>query len=199
MARSLRFSAPGLAYHVTQRGNYRQNIFEDERDKQMYMDCFEDYCLEYGMKVYAWCLMSNHVHFIVEPEKEDSLSKVFQFTNMRYSHYFNKKKGSKGHLWQGRFYSIPLDEEHLYEGIRYVELNPLRAKMVNYVNEYYWSSSWYRLRGEESFKLDDFSDHVLIEKEWKDYLQGDCDEEIIKRIRKHTLSGKAIAKTSTLD
>ena len=57
MARSLRLSEPGLAYHVTQRGNYRQNVFEDEEDKQMYMDCFYDYCLEYGMKVFAWCLM----------------------------------------------------------------------------------------------------------------------------------------------
>jgi len=192
MARSLRLSEPGLAYHVTQRGNYRQNIFEDEEDKQMYMDCFYDYCLEYGMKVFAWCLMSNHVHFIVESEKGNSLSKVFQLTNMRYSHYFNKKKRARGHLWQGRFYSIPLEGDHLYEGIRYVELNPLRAKMVKYVNGYYWSSSWDRLRKENNFKLDDFSHHIRIEESWEDYLQGDCDEEIVSRIRKHTMSGKAI-------
>ena len=75
----------------------------------------------------AWCLMSNHVHFVVEPSTEDGLAKVFNNTNMRYSQYFNRKRGLAGHLFQGRFFSCVLDSDHLYEAMRYVELNPLRA------------------------------------------------------------------------
>lgn len=105
MGRVARFSESGLAYHVTQRGNYRQDVFQDEEDKKVYMDYFQDYCIEFGLKVFAWCLMDNHVHFVVEPLKSDSMANVFKLTHMRYSHYFNKKLGVKGHLWQGRFFS----------------------------------------------------------------------------------------------
>lgn len=91
---------------------------------------------------------------------------------------------------------MPLDGDHLYEAIRYVELNPLRAKLVNRLNEYYWSSSWDRLNNEQNFKLDEFSSHILIEEEWSVYLQGDLNEEIINRIKKHTISGKSLLNYS---
>ena len=172
------------------------HIFQDEEDKRVYMDYFQDYCIEFGLKVFAWCLMDNHVHFIVEPLKSDSMANVFKLTHMRYSHYFNKKLGAKGHLWQGRFFSCPLDGDHLYEAIRYVELNPLRANMVYSLNEYYWSSSWDRLNNKQNFKLDDFSSHILIEEKWSDYLRGDLNEEIINRIKKHTISGKSLLNYS---
>jgi putative transposase len=104
--------------------------------------------------------MSNHFYFIVPPFKEDSLGKVFGITHMRYSHYFNKKKGAKGHLWQGRFYSCPLEADHLSEAIRYVELNPYRAKMVSDVAAFYWSSSRDRLNKVETVRLSCVKEYI---------------------------------------
>ena len=85
--------------------------------------------------------MDNHVYFVVEPQKEDGLALLFKYTHMRYSIYFNKKWGSLGYLFQGIFFSCLLDEAHLYEAIRYVELNPIRANMVADLEDYYWSKA----------------------------------------------------------
>ena len=130
MPRDARVVCAGDPYHVTQRGNYRQDIFDEEEDREKYMEFFMMYREKFNVKLYAWCLMSNHVHFVVEPSTETGLANLFRFAHMRYSQYFNKKKGASGHLFQGRFHSSPLDKEHLYEALRYVELNPLRAGLI---------------------------------------------------------------------
>ena len=141
MPRRARVVFEGVVHHITQRGNYRQNVFEDDSDKSKYIEFIREYSEKYGMKIYAYCLMSNHVHFIAAPVKEDSLAMTFKYSNMRYSSYFNKKNKRSGHLWQGRFYSCPLQFEHALEALRYVERNPVRAKMVELPWEYEWSSA----------------------------------------------------------
>jgi len=141
MPRRARVVFEGVVHHITQRGNYRQNVFEDDSDKRKYVEFIREYSQKYGMKIYAYCLMSNHVHFIAAPLKEDSLAMTFKYSNMRYSSYFNKKNKRSGHLWQGRFYSCPLHFEHALEALRYVERNPVRARMVELPWEYLWSSA----------------------------------------------------------
>lgn len=89
-----------------------------------------DYALEYDLKILAYCLMSNHVHFITVLKENPNLAKVFKTSHMRYAHYINKQRGVKGNLWQGRFYSRILDDIHLHRAIRYVENNPVRAKIA---------------------------------------------------------------------
>ncbi len=141
MPRRARLVFEGVVHHITQRGNYRQNVFEDDSDKSKYIEFIREYSEKYGMKIYAYCLMSNHVHFIAAPVKEDSLAMIFKYSNMRYSSYFNRKNRRSGHLWQGRFYSCPLQFEHALEALRYVERNPVRARMVELPWEYEWSSA----------------------------------------------------------
>ncbi len=141
MPRRARVVFEGVVHHITQRGNYRQSVFEDDSDKRKYVEFIREYSEKYGMKIYAYCLMSNHVHFIAAPVKEDSLAMTFKYSNMRYSSYFNKKNRRSGHLWQGRFYSCPLQFEHALEALRYVERNPVRARMVELPWEYEWSSA----------------------------------------------------------
>jgi len=141
MPRRARVVFEGVVHHITQRGNYRQNVFEDDSDKSKYIEFIREYSEKYGMKIYAYCLMSNHVHFIAAPVKEDSLAMTFKYSNMRYSSYFNRKNKRSGHLWQGRFYSCPLQFEHALEALRYVERNPVRARMVELPWEYEWSSA----------------------------------------------------------
>src|SRR3989338_6270468 len=94
--------------------------------------------------------MPNHVHYIAIPQKDDSLAKTFNTCRMRYSQYFNKKKRSFGHLWQGRFYSCVLDEPHLYAAIRYIENNPVRARLAKRAEDWDWSSARYHITGEKS-------------------------------------------------
>ncbi len=191
MPREARVVCVGVPYHVTQRGNFRMNIFEEDVDREKYLEFFLMYKAEFGVKVYAWCLMSNHVHFIVEPSTERGLADLFKFTHMRYSQYFNKKRGVVGHLWQGRFFSSALDSDHLYEALRYVELNPLRAGIVNRIDGYVWSSMKEHLTGKGKLRLDDVSEHIEIE-DWRAYLREKADEELVNNIRKKTKVGKPL-------
>jgi len=115
MPRAARVVFEGVVHHITQRGNYRQNVFEDSADRKKYIQFVGEYCTKYQMKIYAYCLMTNHVHFLAAPLRRDSLAMTFKYTNMRYSSYFNKKNRRSGHLWQGRFYSCPLHHDHALE------------------------------------------------------------------------------------
>ena len=189
MPRIARVVCSDTPYHVTQRGNYRQDIFEEEADREKYMEFFIFYKEKYKLKLYAWCLMSNHVHFVVEPSTEDGLAKVFNNTNMRYSQYFNRKRGLAGHLFQGRFFSCVLDSDHLYEAMRYVELNPLRAGVSSRPDAYKWSSARKHLTGKGDIVLNDVSKHLEIDN-WRAYLKEKMDEEIVKRIRANTKTGR---------
>jgi len=141
MPRTARVVVPNYIYHITQRGNYRQNIFQDDEDRLRYLSWIDEYSKKYNLSLFAYCLMDNHVHFITIPRKEESLVKVFSITHMRYSQYFNKKKNTSCHLWQGRFYSCVLDEPHLLVALRYVEKNPVRAGIVEKAWQWKWSSA----------------------------------------------------------
>ena len=193
MPRIARVIVPDVPYHITQRGNYRQDVFENEEDKAVYLKYFQEYRKKHKLKVYAWVLMDNHVHFIVEPTDEISIAKVFNATHMRYSQYFNKKKGAFGHLWQGRFFSCPLDKEHLYEAIRYVELNPIRANLASDLTTYVFCSSR-RLIKESLIPLNNVAKYLEID-DWEVYLKGEENEELIQNIRANTKTGRPAGNT----
>jgi putative transposase len=141
MPRIARVVVPDHPYHVTQRGNGRQPIFLDDADRLCYLSWINDYSLKHHLSLLAYCLMENHVHFIVLPGKEDALAKTFSIAHMRYAQYFNRKRKGSGHLWQGRFFSYVLDETYLMAAMRYVERNPVRAKMVEKPWQWEWSSA----------------------------------------------------------
>ena len=141
MPRIARIVAPGLPHHVTQRGNYRQNVFDDDSDRRRYLLWLKEYSHRYDLSILAYCLMSNHVHFIVIPQNDDSIARAFNAAHMLYSQYHNKKINITGHLWQGRFFSCVLDDRHLIATARYIERNPVRALIVKKPYEYIWSSA----------------------------------------------------------
>ena len=147
------------------------------------------YSKEHGLKLYAWCFMDNHVHFVVEPSLETALAKVFNAVHMRYSEYFNKKKGVRGRLCQGRFFSCPLDKSHLYEAIRYVELNPIRARISSDFKDYSWCSAYSRLRGDKTIPLNSIKRYLEID-DWEAYLKEAANEEIIAVFKSNTKTGR---------
>ena len=130
-----------VPHHVTQRGNRREDVFFVEEDYQTYLKWLHQYSLQHRLEILAYCLMTNHVHLIAVPESIDSLHRALKPLHMRYAQRINRIKGWKGHLWQGRYFSAPLDEPYTWSAIRYVELNPVRARMVEKAEEYPWSSA----------------------------------------------------------
>jgi len=127
MPRIARAVVEGVPYHVTQRGNRREDTFFDDEDRQKYLEWLPEYSGKHGLKIWAYCLMTNHVHLIAVPQKRDSLERVMRPLHTRYAQYINRKNRWSGHLWQGRFFSSALDERYLWAAIRYVEGNPVRA------------------------------------------------------------------------
>jgi REP-associated tyrosine transposase len=141
MARFARVVVADVAHHVTQRGNARQVILASDADRTAYLDLLRDYSSLYGLSLLGYCLMSNHVHLIAVPHAATALAQSLKQAHGRYAAYWNAKRSSTGHVWQGRFFSCPLDNAHLWVALRYVELNPVRAAMVESAEQWAWSSA----------------------------------------------------------
>lgn len=140
MARKPRIEFPGAFYHVVSRGNQRQNIFHDKSDHLAYLNRLEHYRKKYRVTVYAFILMSNHVHLLVET-KDAPLSKFMQGLQFTYTQYYNRKYSKVGHLFQGRYKAILCDRDaYLLELVRYLHLNPARMKRSVDPWKYQWSS-----------------------------------------------------------
>ena len=192
MPRQARIVIPDLAHHITQCGNYRQDIFDNEGNYKQYAEWINEYAKENNVDILAYCLMSNHVHFIVIPKRAEDLSEVFKTAHTRYSHYLNRQRLAKGHLWQGRFYSCILGDSHLCRAIRYTENNPVRAKIVKNAWEYEWSSAKDHAGCRNNKSLIKTGRYKTIEKkEWKDYLRED-DSELTADIRLKTNRGLVV-------
>ena len=193
MARLARIVVPGVPHHIVQRGNRRQNVFFGDADKNAYLELISNACAKHGVDIWSWCLMSNHVHFIAVPAAEDSLSNCFSDAHVRYTRRINLREKWKGHLWQGRFSSSPLDERYLLAAVRYVERNPVRAKMVRLPWEYEFSSAPYHIGARDVDPLirNDRTLQNLIEN-WLDYLHDQDAEDDLSRIRKEESGGRPI-------
>lgn len=147
MARIARIVVPGIPHHVTQRGNRREPVFFDDGDQLRYLALVAEGARKAGTAIWAYCLMPNHVHFIVVPRHADGLRAMFADPHRRYTSLINARKGWTGHLWQGRFGSVPMDEDHLALALRYVALNPVRAKLVPKPADWAFSSVHAHLSG----------------------------------------------------
>ena len=131
---------PDVPHHVTQRGNRRQRTFFCDEDYRAYRELMATWCRRHGVDVWAYCLMPNHVHLVAVPECESALRAAVGEAHRRYTRAVNEREGWKGHLWQGRFASYPMDPGHLVHCARYVELNPVRAGLANTPEEWPYSS-----------------------------------------------------------
>jgi len=141
MARQSRFVLPGHPQHVIQRGNNRAEIFKVMEDYQFYLEKLKDGCEKYSCDVHAYVLMTNHVHLLLTPHAEKSISKLMQYIGRYYVQYFNYQYRRTGTLWEGRYKATLIDsEQYLLTCYRYIELNPVRAGMVDHPGDYPWSS-----------------------------------------------------------
>ena len=149
MARLARVVIPGHPHHVTQRGNGRARTFFGDEDYALYRDLLATHCRAAAVEVWAWCLMPNHVHLILVPSDPDGLRRALARVHRRYAGIIKARRKRRGHFWQGRFGAVAMDEEHLAAALRYVSLNPVRARLVKRAQDWRWSSTRAHLRGKE--------------------------------------------------
>jgi len=195
MPRIARVVVPNFPHHITQRGNRRQRTFFSKRDYQYYLRLALEAREKALVEVWAYCLMPNHVHMILVPRAGDGLSKYLAPIHHKYALTVNKRKQWKGHFWQERFYSTAMDENYLLQAVRYVELNPVRAKLCDKAQDWKWSSA----RAHFSGKNDDLVVvKPLLERinDWPAFLSdySDSDDEL----RKHTRTGRPIGEDDFL-
>jgi putative transposase len=190
MCRIARAVAAGYPHHVLQRGNYRQTVFEEDADYHRYREMLSECVAKFGLSIWAYCLMSDHVHFVCVPRDADSLAKALNTLHMRYSQYFNCKKNRHGHLWQGRFYSSILDDNHAFEAMRFIETNPVRRRLVDDATAYPWSSARGHALGAFDPVLQDGCSIIHAAGDWKSYLGAASDVELVEDIRRNIRTGR---------
>ncbi len=191
MARIARVIAAGIPHHVTQRGNRRMPTFLQDSDYQSYISLLAEWCRKCGVEIWAYCLMPNHVHLIAVPESDDSLRRGIGEAHRRYSRMINFRENWRGHLWQGRFASFPMDETYLLAASRYVELNPVRAGIVPDGASWPWSSAGAHLSGCDD-ALVTVAPLLDIAGDWRLFLAGDEERAVTDAIRKHERTGRPL-------
>ncbi len=151
MARQARFVLPGHPQHVIIRGNNREPIFCAEEDYRFYLEKLKQACDKHDCDVHAYVLMTNHVHLLITPHHENSLSKVMQMVGRYYVQYFNHTYNRTGTLWEGRYKASLIDSDtYALVCYRYIELNPVRADMCSHPSEYPWSSYSFNALGKDN-------------------------------------------------
>ncbi len=202
MPRNARTVAPGLPYHITQRGTNRERIFFTAADRSLYLSLVRQNLAEAGVRILAYCLMTNHVHFVAIPEREDSLAVLFGRANGRYAQAINIRKGRCGHFWQARFHSCALSDTHLEIALRYVEDNPCRAGISAVASAYRWSSAAAHLLStpDRSGILDlRFWERAGGATTWADLHAANSDADQILLLRKCTYAGRPFGEESFLE
>ncbi len=191
MARFARLVLPDHPHHITQRGVRSMDIFADDQDRLTYLQFMAEEAERSGVTFLSWCLMTNHVHLIAIPEKENSLARVIGEAHRRYTRMKNFKEKVRGYLFQGRFGSCVLDQTHLLAAGRYVERNPVAANIVESPLDYQWSSARYNSATIDYDPL--IKERILptMVDNWLRFL-ATTNEEQDHKIRKRTKTGRPL-------
>ncbi len=201
MPRKPRCVLPGVAYHITQRGTNGQPVFHTDADRKSYLRLFAKTREDAGVRLLAWCLMTNHVHLIAVPELEDSLEILLRRVHGRYAQMLNARRDRSGHLWQNRFFSCALDTRHLRRALAYVERNPVRAGIVNRPEDHPWSSARVHLglESDQSGLLDlEFWRGFGGEEAWRELLMSPEEVTVLRLLRRCTYSGRPFGSEAFL-
>jgi putative transposase len=180
-------------HHVTQRGNRSQCVFFSDDDKKLYLRLLGRYGRIFGLRYWAYCLMPNHVHIIAVPDNADSLNRALREAHKKFTWQINIQNNWRGTLWQGRYYSFPLEDVHLYRAIRYAENNPVRAGMVKRAEDYPWSSAASHVFSKPDDLLSPCPT-INPGKAWAAYLREEEEKEEIEEIRNHIMTGRPLGQ-----
>lgn len=193
--RIARVVAVGAPHHVTQRGNNRQQVFFSAADRRVYLSLLGSHCRRWKLTLLGYCLMPNHIHLVAVPEQGQSLAKAVGRTNYEYAVYLNGRRRRSGHVWQNRFYSTSLSRDHLAAALRYVDLNPVRVRLVVEAVSYEWSSAAAHVTGKDPTGLLDQEAwrELCPVNDWGEVLAAAAPEEqLAERLRQATRTGRPL-------
>ena len=197
MPRLARVVIPGLPHHVTQRGVQRRDVFSSDEDRLRYLEFVREAAERFGVAIRSWCLMSNHVHFVAVPEGERSLALCFGRAHTRYTRMVNFRERWRGHLWEGRFASSPMDDPHVFHAVRYVLRNPVRSGLVRLPWRYEWSSAAFHVgerKTDPLVKANEELDGMVGD--WREYLVEPDADEVLCRLRGETAVGRPLGSAA---
>lgn len=192
MPRMARVIVPGVAHHVTQRGNRGEKVFFSDADRRRYLELLREYADKHRLQILAYCLMDNHVHLVVVPESLTALAAALKPVHLRYAQHVNWTHNQTGRLWQGRFFSCSLDEAHCLTAIRYVERNPVRAGLVKEAEAYPFSSAAAHVGLRVDPVLTRSGEIEEAVEDWSCWLRREEDETTIAGIRRQTRTGRPL-------
>lgn|SRR5665213_448858 len=198
MPRNKRIVVPGLPHHITQRGNGRANVFDSDHDRTVFLDLLARYSAQYRLALWGYCLMSNHFHLVAVPAHADAAAKVLGRLEADYARYLNVRRRTSGHLWQARYYSVPMDAPHCWHALAYIERNPVRAGIASAAADYKWSSAAARLGMTPAPSWLDLAawKQQWTHREWSRMLGDASGDEIIRvELQEATLSGRPLGST----
>ncbi|MDQ6954825.1 MAG: transposase [Mariprofundaceae bacterium] len=193
-----RVVVPGVPHHVTQRGVRKNDVFFCKEDYELYISLLSEFSQKSGTEIWSYCLMTNHIHLVMVPSTVDGLRASLGEAHRRYTRHINQREQCRGHLWQERFHSFPMDEHYLLSAVRYVELNPVHANMVDCPEDYIWSSARAHLAGQDDalVKVSPMLDRIS---DWQAYLDSDLDDATMATLRTHTQTGRPLGDDSFVD
>ena len=191
MPRIARIVIPGCPHHVIQRGNRRLKVFFSDEDKDLYLGLLRRHAEKHGILIWAYCLMDNHVHIVAVPRARDSLARGIGEAHRKFTNLINIRENWNGYLWQGRFISYPMDGGHLFAAVRYIERNPVRARIVSQAEQYRWSSAPAHVF---NVKDDILSACPLTAdiKDWASYLSRKDDDSEVRKFVEHEHTGPEV-------
>jgi putative transposase len=198
MARQARIIIPQYPHHIAQRGNKGQPVFFEKEDYQTYFNLLSEQIGAFELGLYSYCLMPNQIHLLAEPQNNISLSRAIGETNRQYTRYINQKKGTSGNLFQNRFFSYPMDEQHSLRAARFIEILPLTAGITPKPQNYLWSSAKYRIKNLENVQLKPFRNFHMAQN-WEEFLARPVDEEEMTLIQTHLQTGRPRGSSLFLD
>ena len=202
MSRQARVVEGGVAFHITARGNYRQDVFPGPDDRQAYLNLLARHSSNEGLRILGWCLMTNHVHLLGVPERRESLAGAMKRTQGDYARLINRRHHRHaGHLWQSRFYSCPLGGDAVWTALRYIECNPVRAGVVAAAEACSWSSAAVHcgLAEAPQFLALDWWREAWTAERWRSVLELGPDERQVEALRQATHHGVPLGERSFLE
>lgn len=197
MARQSRIVLRDTPHHITQRGNRGENIFFEKADYEAYLGFLAEECADKGVAIWAYCLMPTQVQMIAVPGRESSLARAFGEAHRRYTRRINDRNQWRGHLFQDRFFSYPMDENHLLAAARYVETLPVFAGIAPNPESYLWSSARAHVKGREDRLLSPERPLLHFAPDWTEFLKT-VPENDTQSIERHLQTGRPRGSDSFL-
>ena len=204
MARQPRVTPPGVPLHIIQRGNNRQAMFHDDEDRGLFSAWLSQYARERHVVIHAWVYMTNHIHLLLTPQEDRGLPAMMQALGRQYVRYFNKRHKRTGTLYEGRYKSCIVDsDQYLLTCYRYIEMNPVRARMVREPGHYRWSSYGHNAHGQACGFLEPHLCYLGLgdspasrQRAYRKLFEHPLDEDIVGRIREATNRGHVFGRES---